>query len=296
LITFFVVWLAPGTPVDMMITPDMSEEAADMLRRAYGFDAPWYAQYFRWVSDLFRGNLGWSFSAYRPVAGLIADRIQNTFLLMGASLLMGILISVPLGILSAARQNSILDRTLAFASYCGISVPNFFMGLAMIYLFSVKLKWLPSGSLTSFGDVNSIVDTFVHMIMPGSVLIMNTTCRFTRYIRAFMLEALHQDFLRTAAAKGVPAARRMYAHAFRYAMLPFITLIGLEIPVLFGGSVVVERIFAWPGIGSLAMDAMLNRDYPVIMGVNLITAILVLLSGLAVDFLYFFADPRVKFR
>ncbi|HWS41599.1 MAG TPA: ABC transporter permease [Pseudoflavonifractor sp.] len=296
LVSFFIITLAPGSPVDLMVSPDMTEEARLAMERSMGLDAPLHSQYLTWLSNLLRGDLGYSYSSYRPVAQIIGERLPATFLLMGTSLLIGFLVAVPLGILSALKQHSVFDYLATFVAFFGVSAPNFFLGLGLIFLFSVKLGVLPSSGMFTLGGGGGVGDVVRHMVLPCTVLAVNISGRFIRYVRSAMLEVLGQDYLRTATAKGVRYWGRITVHALRNALLPLITLIGLEIPALLGGAVVTEQIFVWPGVGRLTMDSILIRDYPVLMGLNLMAAVMVLLSSLLTDIVYAVADPRIKYR
>jgi peptide/nickel transport system permease protein len=295
-ITFFIINLAPGSPMDLMISPNMSPEARALLEHNLGFDAPLYRQFFTWLNNVLHGNLGYSYTSYRPVVQIIAERIPATFMLMGSALVVGLLFALPLGILSAVKQHSWFDYTATFVAFFGISAPNFFLGLGLIYVFSIKLRLLPSSGMFTLGRGGGTADLLRHMVMPIIVLAINISGRFIRYVRSAMLDVLHQDYLRTATAKGVSALVKVGLHGFRNALLPLITLIGLEIPGLLGGAVVTEQIFAWPGIGRLTMDSIATRDYPVLMGLNLMTALLVMAAGLVTDILYAVADPRIKYH
>ncbi|GHU96601.1 peptide ABC transporter permease [Spirochaetia bacterium] len=295
-VIFFIIHLAPGSPMDLMISPTMTPEAREALEHNLGFDAPIHVQYFTWLNNALHGNLGYSYTSYRPVGQLIAERIPATFLLMGVSLLAGLLAAIPLGVVSAIKQHSFFDYIATFVAFFGVSAPNFFLGLALIFVFSIKLKALPSSGMYTLGKAGGIADLARHMVMPCMVLSINICGRFIRYIRSAMLDVLNQDYIRTAAAKGVPFLPRLGIHAFRNALLPLITLVGLEIPMLLGGAVVTEQIFSWPGIGRLTIDSIMTRDYPVLMGINLMTAVMVLAASLITDILYAVADPRIKYQ
>ncbi|MDR2759716.1 MAG: ABC transporter permease [Spirochaetaceae bacterium] len=295
-VTFFIVYLAPGSPVDLMIGPNTTPEAREAMTRSLGLDAPVYRQYFAWLGNILRGNLGYSFSSFRPVTQVIGERIPATFILMGSALLIGILIAIPLGVLSALKQHSVFDYAATVLAFFGVSAPNFFLGLGLIFIFSIKLRMFPSSGMFTLGGDRSVPDIIHHLALPCTILATAIAGRFIRYIRSSMLDILQQDYLRTAASKGVPFITCIGIHAFRNALLPLITLVGLEIPSLLGGAVIVERIFSWPGIGRLTIDSILVRDYPVLMGLNLMTAGMVIFSSLITDILYAAADPRIKYR
>jgi peptide/nickel transport system permease protein len=293
---FIIVYMAPGSPVDLMVNPNMTDEIREALEHNMGLDAPVYRQYLTWMRNVLRGHLGYSYHSFRPVSALIASRLFPTFLLMGSALAAGLLLAVPLGILSALKPRSFFDYSATFFAFLGVSAPNFFLGLGLIYVVCLKLKLLPSSGMITLGRQQSAIDVLRHLILPCLVLSTNIFGRFIRYVRSSMLEVLQQDYIRTAAAKGVGYFSRISVHAFRNALLPLITLIGLEIPALLGGAVVTEQIFSWPGIGRLTMDSIASRDYPVLMGLNLLAACMVVVSGFVTDILYAAADPRIKYR
>jgi peptide/nickel transport system permease protein len=295
-IIFFIIYLAPGSPLDLMISPTMTAESIAALEHSLGLDAPIHKQYLSWLGNVLRGNLGYSYTSYRPVAQVIAERIPATCLLMFSSLVIGLLVAIPLGILSAIKQHTIFDYAATFFAFFGVSAPNFFFGLALIFVFSIKLRWFPSSGMFTLGRGGDLLDLIRHMVLPGTVLVVNIAGRFIRYVRSSMLDILQQDYLRTAAAKGVPFLKRLLIHAFRNSLLPIITLIGLEIPAILSGAVVTEQIFSWPGIGRLTMESILLRDYPVLMGLNMMAAIMVLLASIITDLLYALADPRIKYK
>lgn len=296
LFNFMVINLAPGSPLDLMIDPKLTADVIAVKKHAMGLDAPVYQQYVTWLGNLLQGNLGYSLTSFRPVSQMIGERVVPTLLLMGTSLALGLLIAVPIGVLSATKQYSWLDYVTTGGAFLGISIPNFFLGLGLIYVFSISLKLLPSSGMVTLGSDGGIKDIAAHMILPCSVLTVNIVGRLVRYVRAAMLDILEQDYLRTATAKGVHKFQRIWVHGFRNALLPVITVIGLEIPTLLGGAVVTEQIFGWPGIGRLTMDSILTRDYPTLMGLNLIAAVMVLAANLFTDIMYAAADPRIKYH
>lgn len=282
-----------GSPLEMMQGPRVSEAAVETKRIALGLDQPVYIQYFVWLQQILQGNFGYSISSYQSVSSMILERLGPTLLLMGASLLLSLLIAVPAGIYSAVHQYSKGDYAVVTISFLGSSIPGFFLALLLLFLFTVKLGWLPSGGMFTLGTQGSIGDLVKHMIMPVVVLAFSMTGNHIRYIRSSMLEILQQDYLRTARAKGIGNFKVIYKHALRNALLPIITVVGMQIPLLFGGAVIVEQIFSWPGLGLMTMSAIIARDYPVIMGVCLWSAVLVVFSNLITDVLYAVADPTI---
>lgn len=294
-IDFVIMNMAPGSPLDMMRNPMVSQAALDMKAEALGLNDPLYLQYFKWLGELFQGNMGYSMITYQPVSNLIATHIGPTLLLMGVSLLVGLSIAVPLGVLSAVKQYSISDYTAMTASFLGISVPSFFLSLVLIYVFTVKLNWLPSSGMVTMGTNGGILDVIKHMILPCSVLVVSVAGRNIRYVRSSMLEILGQDYLRTAKAKGIKEFFIISKHAMRNALIPIVTVLGMEIPVVFGGAVVIEQIFSWPGIGLLTMSSIMSRDYPTVMGLNLLAAVIVLVANLLTDLLYAVVNPTIQY-
>ncbi|MBD3919389.1 ABC transporter permease [Paenibacillus sp. PR3] len=296
IISFVIMKLAPGNPVDMLIDPNTPPELLQAKKEMLGLNSPFAVQYWRWLSGLLHGQLGYSFSSYAPVAHIIGERIGPTILLAFTALLTGLLISIPLGIASAIRHNTAFDHTMTGFAFVGLSIPPFFLGLGLIYLFTLKVHWLPTGGMSTLGEAGGFGDTIRHLILPAAVLAVGIVGKKIRYIRASMLDVLGQEYLRTARAKGVRESFVIYKHAFRNALLPILTVFGTEIPVLLGGSILVEQIFQWPGIGQLTMQSILSRDYPTLMALNLVAAIVVMISNLLTDILYSIADPRIQYR
>lgn len=296
IIDFLIVNMAPGNPVDMMISPNVTGAALELRKAALGLDQPLYIQYFHWLVSLLQGNFGYSMTTYQPVGKMIAQRIGPTMLLMGTSLVVGLLIAVPLGVVSATHQNSPLDYLTTGGAFLGVSIPNFFLGLGLIYIFAVKMKVLPSSGMFTLGGDNGPIDTMRHMILPVIVLAVQIAGQDIRYVRSGMLEILGQDYLRTARAKGLKESVVINKHALRNALVTIITVIGMQIPLLFGGAVITEQIFAWPGIGQLTIDSISGRDYPTLMAINLIAAVMVLAANLLTDILYSVVDPRIRYN
>lgn len=294
--SFFIVNLAPGNPVEMFISPDATQADIELKKEALGLNDPIYVQYVRWMQNLLQGDFGYSFSTYAPVGEMVASRVLPTLLLMGTALLIAYVVAIPIGVLSATRQYSWLDYLTTGFSFMGISIPNFFLGLGLIYIFSVQLNLLPTGGMNTLGGDGSFGDTLKHLLLPAFVLATGIAGSMVRYVRSSMLEILGQDYLRTARSKGLREFLVVNKHAFRNALIPIITVIGMEIPLLIGGAVVTEQIFQWPGLGQLTIQSIGSRDYPTLMAINFIAAITVLLSNLLADILYSVADPRIKYN
>ncbi|MCC8137230.1 MAG: ABC transporter permease [Clostridiales bacterium] len=293
LIDYAIMCLA-GSPLEMLQGPRVSEAAVEAKKIALGLDQPIYVQYFVWLGQILHGNLGYSIKSYQSVSSMIASHLGPTLLLMGVSLIVSLLFSVPAGIYSAVHQYSKGDYAVVTVSFLGSSIPGFFLSLLLVYLFTVRLGWLPSGGMTTLGTDSSVADIARHMVMPVIVLAFSMAGSTIRYIRSAVLEILQQDYLRTARAKGIGHFRVINKHALRNALLPIITVIGMEIPMLFGGSIIIEQVFSWPGLGLMTMSAISNRDYPVIMGVCLLSAVVVLAANLITDILYMLADPTIQ--
>lgn len=293
LIDYAIMCLA-GSPLEMLKGPRISDAALQAKEIAAGLDKPLIVQYFVWLWQLLQGNLGYSMKSYEPVGVMIGSHIGPTLLLMGASLTLSLLIAVPAGIYSAVKQYSKGDYVVVTASFIGSSIPSFFLALILIYIFTVKLGILPSGGMNTLGMDGSVADTIRHMVLPVTVLAVSLAGSNIRYIRSSFLEILQQDYLRTARAKGIGYKRVIWKHAMRNALLPIVTVIGMQIPMLFGGAVIIEQVFSWPGLGLMTMTAIMGRDYPVIMGVCLLSAVVVLVSNLITDILYALVDPTIQ--
>lgn len=294
IIDFLIMNLA-GNPLEMLQSARVTEEALEVRRIALGLDQPIYVQYWIWLKELLQGNLGVSMKSYQPVSQMIGQNIGPTLLLMATSLIVSMIIAVPAGIHSAVHQYSASDYSLVALSFLGTSIPGFFLALVLIYIFTIQLGWLPSSGMSTLGTESSIWDVMKHMIMPVIVLATSMAGTNIRYIRSAMLEILQQDYLRTAKAKGIGRFLVINKHALRNALIPVVTVFGMHIPMLFGGAIIVEQIFRWPGLGLMTMNAIINRDYPVIMGVCLMSAVVVLIANLLTDIIYAMVDPTIKY-
>lgn len=295
LIDYAIMCLA-GSPLEMLQGPRVSEGALEAKKIALGLDKPFYIQYFVWLGQLLRGNMGYSIKSYQSVSSLIGSHLGPTLLLMGVSLIISLLIAIPAGIYSAVHQYSKGDYTVVTLSFLGSSIPGFFLSLLLIYIFTVRLGLLPSSGMITLGTEGGTADVIKHMIMPVIVLAASMAGSNIRYIRSAVLEILQQDYLRTAKAKGIGRFKVIYKHALRNALVPIVTVIGMEIPMLFGGAIIIEQVFSWPGLGLMTMSAISNRDYPVIMGVCLLSAVVVLVGNLVTDILYALVDPTIQLQ
>lgn len=293
---FFIINLAPGNPVDMFVNPNMSVADIEAKKEALGLNDPLWEQYGRWMGSMLQGDFGYSFATYEPVLDNIAARIGPTLLLMGTALIIAYLIAIPVGILSATKQYSFIDYLTTTFSFFGISIPNFFLGLGAIYVFGIVFPIFPTGGMNTLGSSGGFVDTVMHLVLPALVLGTAIAGSMVRYVRSSMLEVLGQDYLRTARAKGLREFFVNNKHALRNALIPIVTIIGLEIPLLIGGAVVTEQIFQWPGLGQLTIQSIGSRDYPMLMALNFIAAFTVLFSNLLTDLMYSVVDPRIKYN
>lgn len=293
--------LAPGDPTAMFENPEANSTGTQdlsVLREKLGLDQPIYIQYLKWLKlVVIDGDMGYSFEDGRPVLEKILERMPATFALMGTATIISFILAMIVGIISAIRQYSATDNALTFASFLGISVPTFYLALIGILFLSSTLNWFPVSGMRSdeYFDVFNLKDRIHHLILPAFVISFGLVAQFSRFMRSSMLEVVKQDYIRTARAKGLPGWKVILKHALRNAMLPMITLIGLELPSLFAGAFITENIFAWPGMGRLSINAIFIRDYQVIMGVTMVTAGLVVLGNLIADILYAAVDPRIQY-
>jgi peptide/nickel transport system permease protein len=293
-IGFAVVHLAPGGPLaQFTLTPGMTQ--ADLARIAHqmGLDRPLPLQYWEWVRRMLSGDWGRSYRDNQPVLSVIGGHLPATFELMISSTLIAVLLGTWVGVLGALRRYSLFDYLATVGAMVALSIPTFWFGLVVIYAFSVELAWLPAGGMYTIGN-GSFGDYVHHLIAPALVLALVTVAIWSRYMRSSMLEVVGQDYVRTAVAKGLPRRVVVIRHALRNALLPMITLAGLQLPTLLGGALVTETVFTWPGMGRLFLDSIGYRDYPVVMGLLMFTALLVLLGNLGADLLYAAYDPRIR--
>ncbi len=300
ILVFSLVEIAPGDVVDYFVDPDLvqyyTEEDLDRVRERLGLNDPAPVRYIKWLGQVLRGNLGRRFVNGDDVAHLIVVRLKNTLLLMATAITIGVVVGISLGVFTALRQYSILDFLLTGLSFVGISTPAFVAGIVGLYIFAVKLRLFPVGAMRTIAQESSIGDLLHHLILPATILSLSHIARNMRYTRFTMLGVIHQDYITTARAKGLMERTVVYRHALRNALLPVVTIVGLSIPRLFVGAVFIETVFSWPGMGTLYLAGINSRDYPLIMGANLVFAIIVLLANLATDIVYSVVDPRVRFE
>lgn len=294
MIGFGLLHLTPGGPLSQFaLTPGMSAEAMARIAHQMGLDRPLPIQYLDWAGHLLRGDWGHSYRDQQPVLAIIVSHLGATLELMVSSTLLAIILGTWIGVLGAIRRYSVADYLATIGAMIGLSIPTFWFGLVMIYLFSVWLRWLPSGNMYTSGD-GSFLDYARHLVLPCLVLTLVTVATWSRYMRASMLDVINQDYIRTARAKGVRARAVLVRHALRNALLPMITVAGVQLPILLSGALVTETVFTWPGMGRLLLDSIGYRDYPVVMGLLMFSALLVLAGNLVADILYVVADPRIR--
>ena len=297
IIVFVLANLMPGDALLAMMADDtaLSKDTLEQQRDRLGLNDPLPAQYLRWLGNLLQGNLGHSLVTNESVSKAIGDRILPTLELMGAALAFGVTIGVTLGVISALKQYSILDYVLTVFGFAGLSIPVFFLGMLFVYVFALKLRWLPSSGMRTAGEPANLADNLEHLILPALAIGLLRVVTFMRYTRNSMLEVLRSDYLITARAKGLRPRSVILVHAFRNALIPIVTVIGLSLPTLLVGAVYIETIFQWPGMGMLFIRAVNQRDNPMLMGVVLVTSIAVLVSNLLVDITYAAVDPRIRY-
>lgn len=302
IISFGVMKLAPGDPTSLVtdLNPNMNKEAIERIRAHYGLDKPWYVQYGKWLRNMAVLDFGRSFAPdNRPVINKIMERIPVTLLINLLALILILITAIPIGVMSAVKRNSLFDRGTTVFVFLGFSIPSFWLALLLMILFGVKLEVLPISGLRSleFSDLSlpgQVLDVAKHLILPVFVSAFGGLAGMSRYMRSNMLEVIRQDYIITARAKGLDERTVIFKHALRNALLPVITILGLSIPGLIGGGVIFETIFAIPGMGQLFYQSVMMRDYPTIMGILVIGAVLTLLGNLIADLTYSLADPRIR--
>jgi peptide/nickel transport system permease protein len=282
----FMILHLTGDPAALLLPPDATAEDVARFRTAMGFDDPWIIQYLRFLKGAIQGNFGESLRHGEPAMHLVVERLPATFQLAGAGLLLALCLAIPAGIISAVKRNTVIDYFSTVVALLGQAMPTFWLGIMLILVFSVRLNWLPSSGR---GDLQ-------HLVLPAITLGLFTTARITRLTRSGMLEVLGQDYIRTARAKGVSEQPVVWKHALKNASIPIVTIIGIELGTLLGGSVITETIFAWPGVGRLSVQAIFNRDYPVVQAAVFILASTFVIVNFMVDLAYTWLDPRIRFR
>ena len=307
---FVLMQLAPGDPTAIYINPNVSPEVIEQLKENWGLNEPIHVQYFRWMKSFLSGDFGYSYSQHRKITAVLADRIPNTLVLSGASLILIFTIGIAVGIVQAVRQYSLLDNVLTFAALFIYSMPSFWLAMMLILAFAYKadmISWWPdwltfpvsgmtSISYESLGFWGKLGDRLHHLVLPSIALGVSSAAAVARYMRSSMLEVIRQDYIRTARAKGLSERTVILKHALKNALLPIITLFGLYIPFLLSGAVLVEFVFSWPGMGSTIVNAISQRDYPLVMATSFLFAVMVVIGNLIADLLYAAIDPRIRYE
>lgn len=296
LVTFALIHAAPGGPGILMSDQRMTAAQISELKANLGLDRPLYVQFADWLAQLARGNLGIAYTSDLPVTQMIAVRMPATLLLGASALLLSLAIAIPVGIVTAIRPRSLLDNAVSAASFVGVSTPVFWLGLMVIIVFAVDLRVMPAAGMRTAGAAVTTPDLLRHLVMPAVVLATAFMAGFSRYVRTAMIEVLAQPYVRTAHSKGLSARVVLYRHALRNSLIPLVTMVGLALPLLIGGAAITEQVFAWPGMGQLAVQAAYSHDYPLIMGITIVVAAAVIGINLLTDLSYALIDPRIDLR
>ncbi len=294
--TFFIIRLAPGDPLGRYYSPDIDPAAMETVRRQLGLDRPLPVQYAKTLQSFIRGDFGISIHQRRPVAQILKETIPRTLQLTGIALLLQIVLGMGLGMLSAMRRESSLDRSASVVFLVLYSLPSFYLAFLLVSVFALKLQWLPAAGMFSVHTPTAqmFADRLRHMILPVTVLAVGSAAALARYARGSLLDQLHEEYIRTARAKGLSEGRILWRHALKNAAPQLFTVIGLSVPFLLAGAVVIEKIFGWPGMGALMVDAIFTRDYPVVLAANFVAAVMVILGNLLADISYLWVDPRMR--
>ncbi|MEQ7053367.1 ABC transporter permease [Paenibacillaceae sp. P-4] len=293
IVSFALIKLAPGDPVLSFVTPNMNAEDVERIRHDLGLTEPIIVQYWNWLKNVFSGDLGYSLMSHRPVTELILERLPATIGLMGSAMLISLLISVPLSMYAASRKNRLSDRGLSLLSYIGISIPSFWFGIMLIYIFALKLNLLPSMGMRTIG-VDSTLDILKHGILPCTVLTFMNVSVYMRYIRSHTISQLEEDYVQIQYAYGATRGTVLRRHVLKNVLLPVITILGMSFPELIAGAFITESVFSWPGMGALGISSVFQLDYPVIMGITMISSVMLVVGNLVADLLYGVVDPRIK--
>lgn len=294
-VVFFLSNMAPGSPLDMIKAGgELTEEAEAALRTQYGLDRPLVIRYVTWLAQVFQGNFGISTRTQQPVWNLISERIVPTLILSLSSLGVSLLIAIPVGVMAAVKPYSVWDNISSFLSFVGAAAPNFFIALILVYIFSVKLGVLPAMGMYSGNKGNDMADLLKHLILPCFVMVIQILGNFIKQTRGSMLDVLNEEYVKTARSKGLKEGVVTVKHILRNAWIPIVASIGMTVPLLVGGATVTEQVFGWPGMGSLLILSISQRDYNTIMGITILIAGAVLIANLLIDLIYAYLDPRIR--
>lgn len=304
ILSFLVMHLAPGDPTAFFADPNKPESSSPAeiarLREQLGLDDPLHVQYAKWLLNTVQGNWGYSLINKKSVAGEMRERLPNTLLLGGFALALALLVSIPVGIISAIKKYTLFDYAVTGLTFIGVSMPSFWFALLLMQLFTNQLDWLPAVGMRTLREEltggAAVLDVARHLILPGVVLSMGSMASWTRYQRSSLLEVIGQDYMRTARAKGLREQTVILRHALKNSLIPMITLLGMSLPHLVSGAFIIETVFAWPGMGRLGIGAIMARDYPVVMAVTMVASLVVVMGNFLADLAYAWADPRIRYE
>jgi peptide/nickel transport system permease protein len=294
--SFAILKATPGGPLAAYEgNPEFTEADRVRLEQAFGLDRPLPIQYINWLGSFVTGDWGYSFAHHRPVLELIGERLPNTILLMGTVFVVVLLLVLPIGILTSLRQYSLFDHVVTGTTFTFLSTPTFWLGLLLIVVFGLQLRWLPMGGVSTPGMEFDVIDRIRHLILPVATIALVQVGSHVRFLRASMLETIGQDYMRTARSKGLAERVVIIRHALKNAAIPLVTVVALDLPELFVGALVTESIFGWPGMGRLFLDAAFRSDYPVLQGILAVSSTLIVLANLVADVAYAYLDPRIRY-
>lgn len=293
-LSFLMIHLAPGDPTQLFISPQVRPEDLATIKENLGLNKPVFIQYLLWLKNILSGNWGYSYITGQPILWMILERLPATLLLMGSSFLLTWALAIPLGMLSALKKNKFIDHFLTFFSFAGMSLPSFWLAMILIMVFSLNLGWLPTSGISDFsGNPFSVIQ---HLILPTLTLTIGSLAGLIKYQRNSLLQVLNKLYIKAARARGLSEQTVIFKHALKNSLIPLITIFGLSLPGIFGGAVIIEQIFGWPGMGSLGIQAVFQRDYPLLMGEILLSSTLIILGNQLADRLYKLADPRIRYE
>lgn len=294
IVTFALIHAAPGGPTQIFLAPGLDPNAAKIQAENLGLNRPIPVQYLSWVAGLLQGDLGHTFKNHIPVGEILWPTLSNTIVLMAAAWLLSLIIAIPWGIYNSTKEYGISDHTSSFISYIGFAMPTFWFGIILQQLFAIKLGWLPLSDMYDMDKQGQFGNLLLHLVLPVTVLSLGFLAAYMKYSRSSMLEVLSQDYIRTARAKGLGERKVVFRHALRNALIPIITILGLDLPILVGGAALTEKVFNWPGMGRLFVDMAVSREYSVLMSITLVVSVMVVIGNLLADILYAVVDPRVQ--
>ncbi|RKP49936.1 ABC transporter permease [Cohnella endophytica] len=295
ILTFAMIHAAPGGPTQVLLAPGLSPEAAKIQAHNLGLDRSVPVQFLSWIGGMLQGDLGHTFKNNIPVGDILWPTVGHTMVLMIAAWLLSLIIAIPWGIYNSTREYGLSDQTSSFISYLGFAMPTFWFGIILQQYFALKRDWLPLSDMYDMDKQGNFGNLLLHLVLPVTVLSLGFLAAYVKYSRSSMLEVLNQDYIRTARAKGLTERKVVFRHALRNALIPIITILGLDLPILVGGAALTERVFNWPGMGRLFVDMAVAREYSVLMSITLVVSVFVVIGNLLADILYAVVDPRVQY-